>query len=78
MRLSDVLADRLREVRLDMYGEHGGPTLAEALGLPYRTWMNYEEGVNIPGMVLLRFMEVVGVEAHWLLTGEGQRYRVSP
>jgi hypothetical protein len=51
--------------------------LAEALGLPYRTWMNYEEGVNIPGLVLLRFIEVASVEPRWLLTGEGRRYRIS-
>jgi hypothetical protein len=76
MRLSDVLARRLREVRLDMYGENGGPMLAEALGLPDRTWMNYEQGVTIPALVLLLFMEMVGVEAHWLLTGEGRKYRV--
>jgi len=73
MNRSDALARRLREVRLEMYGEHGGPLLAEALGLPARTWANYESGVTIPGLVLLRFIEVTGVEPHWLLTGESQR-----
>jgi hypothetical protein len=79
MRLSDVLAYRLRVVRLDMYGEHGGPLLAEALQIPTSTWVSYEAGAPIPGLVLLRFMEVVGVEGHWLLTGEGRKYRaISP
>ena len=66
------LADRLHQIRLAMYGEHGGPFLAEALRIPARTWANYESGVTIPGLVLLRFIEVTGVEPHWLLTGEGE------
>jgi hypothetical protein len=75
MEFSDVLAGRLRAVRLDRYGEHGGPLLAEALGIPTRIWARYESGATIPGLVLLRFIEVVGVEPQWLLTGEGRRYR---
>ncbi len=70
---TDALAGRLRDVRLAMYGEDGGPLLAETLGLPARTWANYESGVTIPGLVILRFIEVTGVEPHWLLTGEGLR-----
>jgi hypothetical protein len=70
-----VLAGRLRAVRLELYGEHGGPLLAEALGLAARTWAHYESGITIPGWVLLRFIEVNGVETHWLLTGDGRKYR---
>ena len=77
MRPSDVLAGRLRAVRLDLYGEHGGPLLAEALGIPTRSWALFESGVAPPGLVLLRFLEVAGVDPHWLLTGEGRRYRSS-
>jgi hypothetical protein len=69
------LGSRLREVRLDRYGEHGGPLLAEELRISSRTWFNYESGATIPGLVLLRFIEVTGVEPRWLLTGEGPRYR---
>jgi hypothetical protein len=78
MKPSDLLAGRLRIVRLDRYGEHGGPLLAGALGIPVRTWIRYESGATIPGLVLLRFIEVANVEPQWLLTGEGQRYRVGP
>jgi hypothetical protein len=79
MRLSAVLAHRLLSVRLDRYGEHGGPLLAEALGIPTRAWVRYESGAPIPGPVLLRFIEVARVELQWLLTGEGRRYRaISP
>ena len=73
MNGSVELACRLREVRLELYGEHGGPLLAEVLELPARTWAHYESGVTIPGLVLLRFIEATGVAPHWLLTGEGER-----
>ena len=60
MNGSVELACRLREVRLELYGEHGGPLLAEALEVPARTWAHYESGVTIPGLVLLRFIEATG------------------
>ena len=68
-----ALAHRLHEVRIELYGDDGGPLLAELLGLPARTWANYESGVTIPGLVLLRFIEVTGVEPRWLLAGDGRR-----
>ena len=78
MKPSDVLAGRLRAVRLERYGEHGGPLLAEDLGIPARTWIRYESGVPLPGWVLLRFIAVASVEPQWLLSGEGRRYRSAP
>ena len=45
----DGLGRRLRQVRMDLYGENGGPMLAEALRLPVRTWINYESGMTVPG-----------------------------
>src|SRR4051794_32452180 len=74
-RSTALLARRLTEVRLDLYGSDGVPRLSEALGLPARTWENYESGVTIPAMVMLEFLELSRVEPHWLLTGEGERYR---
>jgi hypothetical protein len=71
---TDSLCRRLRQVRVELYGEDGGPMLAEALRLPLRTWMNYESGVTIPGQVVLSFIEVTGVCPHWLLTGEPPQY----
>jgi hypothetical protein len=78
MKPSDVLAHRLREVRLELYGEHGAPSLAEALEIPARTWVHYESGITIPAVVLLRFLEVTAVEPQWLLTGAGRKYRDGP
>lgn len=69
------LAERIRQVREELYGDHGGPLLAQALGLPDRTWSNYEAGVTLPASVLLRFIDLTGADPHWLLTGQGPRYR---
>lgn len=74
-RQRDGLCRRLRQVRLDLYGENGGPVLAEALGLPFRTWANYEAGVTVPALVMLRFIELTGACPHWLLTGDPPRYQ---
>lgn len=60
---------------MDLYGEDGGPTLAEALDLPSRTWANYEMGVTVPAPVVLLLIELTGVCPHWLLTGEPPHYR---
>jgi hypothetical protein len=78
MKGNEVLARRLREVRLEKYGEQGGPLMAEAMGLPARTWAHYESGVTIHGPALLRFIDVSGVEPRWLLTGQGEKYRLGP
>lgn len=69
------LARRVRLVREELYGAHGGPMLAAALELPFRTWHNYETGCTIPAPTILRFIEVTDADPHWLLTGEGERYR---
>ena len=71
------LAGRVRQLRRELYGESGAALLASALGLPDRTWLNYEAGVTIPAEVILRFLEVTAVEPHWLLYGEGEKYRTA-
>lgn len=70
----DGLCRRLRQVRMELYGEDGGSVLAEAIRLPHRTWANYEAGVMVPAQVILRFIELTGACPHWLLTGEPPRY----
>jgi hypothetical protein len=72
--LKHDLARRIREIREELYGEHGGPLLAAALDLPFRTWVNYEVGCTIPAHSILRFIEVTYAHPHWLLTGEGDKY----
>jgi hypothetical protein len=69
------LSERLRQIRVELFGERGGSEMARRLGLPVRTWYNYESGVTVPAEVLLRFMELTGAEPLWLLHGQGPRYR---
>ena len=68
---------RLREIREEIFGEHGGPELARRLNLPARTWYNYETGVTVPAEVLLEFIEQTGANPIWLLNGQGPRYHHS-
>ena len=70
-----LLAERLKKVRVELFGEHGGPKLAHLLGIPARTWYNYEIGVTVPAEVILRFIDVTFVEPTWLLSGQGEKYR---
>jgi len=70
-----ILGERLRNVRLEFFGEHGAPELARQLGLPTRTLLNYEAGVTVPGGVILRVILLCHVEPAWLATGQGPRYR---
>ena len=69
------LSRRLREIRQEIFGDHGGPELARRLNLPARTWYNYEIGVTVPAEVILRFIDVTFVEPTWLLSGQGEKYR---
>jgi len=72
--VKSALAARVRQVREELYGTHGGPLLAEALRIPFRAWHEYESGGTIPALIILRFIEVTEAHPHWLLTGEGNRY----
>ena len=66
------LAGRLSRVRVEACGKDGVPELARRLGLPARTWWNYEAGVTIPGEVLLAFLEVTGVDPARLAGAYGE------
>ena len=69
-----AIANRLRLVREQIYGENGGLELADQLGLPFQTWANYESGVTIPGELMLLFLDVTGTNPNWLLRGTGEQY----
>ena len=69
----EALARRIRQVRAELYGDEG-QELAESLGLPWQTWVNYEGGVVMPATVLLEFIELTRADPRWLLTGEGQTF----
>jgi hypothetical protein len=78
LRNSDHLASRVREIRVETFGDDGIATLSQVMNIPVRTWEHFENGVTIPASILLHFIEITGVEPHWLLTGEGERYRARP
>lgn len=44
------------------------------MGIPARTWDNYEAGTTIPGLILLQFVCLTRSDPQWLLTGEGEPY----
>ena len=69
-----AIARRVLDVRRDQFGERGAPLLAEALGLQFRAWANYEMGCVMPAHVLLRFIHITGADPGWLLTGQGEKY----
>ena len=69
------LAERLREIREDFYGEHGAQFLADALEIPLKTWLNYESGVVMPAALALKLLVQLHVRPSWLLRGEGEKYR---
>ncbi len=68
---SRQLAERLRMIRIELFGDDGIPILSSQLGIPENTWVNYERGVLVPGVVLLHFIELTSVDPHWMATGEG-------
>src|SRR5215813_15405498 len=69
------LAERLSRLRAELFGDRGGPELARRLGIPVRTWYNYEAGVTVPAEVVLRIIELTAVEPMWLLHGKGPKFR---
>jgi len=69
------VAERLREIRTELFGERGGPELARRLGIPVRTWYNYEAGVTVPAEIILHLLELTAVEASWLLHGSEPKHR---
>src|SRR5262245_11576383 len=76
VRAKYALAERLSALRSELFGDRGGPELARQLGLPVRTWYNYESGVTVPAEVILRVIELTAVEPTWLLHGQGPKFRI--
>jgi hypothetical protein len=73
--LKVALATRLKALRLELFGDHGGPEMARRLDLPARTWYDCETGEAIPGEILVLLVERTQVCPTWLLTGRGPTLR---
>jgi hypothetical protein len=76
MRNRHAIARRMATLRSEMFGERGRAAMARRLGLPLRTWYNYEEGTAIPAEVVLSVIELTSVEPAWLLHETGPKYRI--
>ena len=73
-RIKLALANRLVALRSELFGERGAPELARRLGIPSRTWYNYERGCTVPAEIILRLITLTSVEAAWLLDGRGPKF----
>jgi len=69
------MGGRLREIREGLAGDKGASEFARRLGIPEKTWLNYEAGCAIPAEILLQFVELTGVEPGWLQHGRGPKFR---
>lgn len=74
-QVKQTLSDRLAEIRSEKFGTQGKAEMARRLGIPPRSWYNYEGGVTVPAEVLLKTIELTAVEPLWLLHGTGPKYR---
>jgi transcriptional regulator with XRE-family HTH domain len=62
------ISERLRKIRLDK--EKSQLEMAEYVGIPQRTWSNYENGkTEIPIRVILK-LERLGYPIDWIIKGE--------
>jgi transcriptional regulator with XRE-family HTH domain len=69
------LGERLRSIRIELYGKRGLTALAQAIGVSDHALASYEAGSAAPAEVLLAFVEHTRADPNWLLHGEGPRFR---
>lgn len=67
------VTDRLKNIR----GQLGKSQkeMAALLSISYRTYENYEKGLNSPNWDVCESLAKLGFNANWLLTGEGEMRR---
>jgi hypothetical protein len=71
------LSERMRTVRVELYGENGEFALARLLGMPEARLRRMESNGRIPAHVILAFIEITKANPHWLLSGDGEKYAPS-
>lgn len=69
--ISMTPAERLKKMR----GDKSQKEMAALLGINYRTYENYEKGLNDPSWSACEAIAKLGFNANWLLTGEGEMKR---
>ncbi len=75
--MKNTIGERLREARENK--EMDQATLAGKAGVVTRTLQRWEKGEQVPdGVAITRLAKATGVQASWLLTGEGDIYALPP
>jgi len=69
-----ALGERIRAIRIDLFGEFRRLELARLLRISDRKLERFETGSTLPAEIILILMEVTGANPHWLQSGEGERY----
>lgn len=64
------ICQRLRKLRLEMFGPRGRSRFARELGIGVSTYSNYENHRLPPATLLLRAAEVTGASLQWLVSGK--------
>ena len=64
-----TLSDRLKRVRIEF--DYAQKRMAESVGSKLRSWQDYEKGNKVPGSQVIAGLSEIGVNANWLLTGNG-------
>lgn len=73
MHESQTLGMRLKIARDHLgYAQKG---MAEAAGSKLRSWQDYEADKKVPGSQIIAGLSALGVNANWLLLGEGPMLR---
>lgn len=75
LRIKAEIGQRLRVLRIELAGEQDYAVFTKRMGIPLRSWYQYEHGVSIPADVILRVIEGTSVEPMWLLHGREPRFR---
>jgi hypothetical protein len=71
------IARRLKEIRQQLHGDHGGAEFARRLGLPAGTWYGYEKGTTLPAEVLFDFIDLTSANPMYVLDGKEPIYKSS-
>jgi len=73
--MKTTIGERLRAARANK--ELDQSVLAEKAGVVTRTLQRWEKGEQVPyGVSITRLAKATGVQASWLLTGEGEMYLI--
>ncbi len=68
----EKLGDRLKQIRKSL--GYTQKAIAEAIGSKLRSWQDYEAGKKVPGSQVIAGLSHLGINANWVLTGEGAIY----